>query len=72
MPIRIRIRNFKTGFEKKSARIRNTGLKAYFKCKWGNHLFQEALECYNQALLAAPADPWDGQGEDMALALANR
>ena len=25
-----------------------------------------------QALLVAPADPWDGQGEDMALALANR
>ncbi|XP_023335424.1 SET and MYND domain-containing protein 4 [Eurytemora carolleeae] len=33
---------------------------------------EEALECYNQALLVAPADPWDGQGEDMALALANR
>lgn len=31
-----------------------------------------ALKCYNEALLAAPADPWDGQGEDMALALANR
>jgi len=31
-----------------------------------------ALKCYNEALLAAPADPWDGQGEDMALAFANR
>ena len=31
-----------------------------------------ALKCYNDALLAAPADPWDEQGEDMALALANR
>ena len=31
-----------------------------------------ALKCYNNALLAAPADPWDEQGEDMALALANR
>jgi len=31
-----------------------------------------ALQCYNEALLAAPADPWDGQGEDMALAFANR
>ena len=25
-----------------------------------------------QALRYAPADPWDEQGEDMALALANR
>jgi len=33
---------------------------------------QLALHCYNQALLSAPADPLDGQGEDMALALANR
>jgi len=33
---------------------------------------EEALNCYNQALLAAPADPWDSQGEDLALALANR
>ena len=32
----------------------------------------QALSCYNEALLAAPADPWDGQGEDLALALANR
>ena len=31
-----------------------------------------ALKCYNDALLAAPADPWDDQGEDMALAFANR
>jgi len=31
-----------------------------------------ALKCYNDALLAAPADPWDEQGEDMALAFANR
>lgn len=31
-----------------------------------------ALKCYNESLLAAPADPWDQQGEDMALALANR
>ena len=35
-------------------------------------VLQVALDCYNQALLAAPADPWDGQGEEMALALANR
>ena len=33
---------------------------------------ETALDCYNRALLAAPADPWDGQGEDMALAFANR
>ena len=33
---------------------------------------ETAMKCYNEALLAAPADPWDGQGEDMALAFANR
>ena len=33
---------------------------------------QEALDCYNKALLAASADPRDEQGEDMALAFANR
>ena len=33
---------------------------------------ETALKCYNDALLAAPADPWDEQGEDMALAFANR
>jgi hypothetical protein len=35
-------------------------------------VLQVALDCYNQALLVAPADSWDGQGEEMALALANR
>ena len=33
---------------------------------------EAAMKCYNEALLSAPADPWDGQGEDMALAFANR
>ena len=35
------------------------------KAKNDNFLFLmfglQALTCYNEALLAAPADPWDGQ-----------
>ena len=42
-----------------------------FQCVLGNTGFSSqdddtALKCYNDALLAAPADPWDEQGLKIA------
>ena len=54
-----------------SKQLRDAGNSA-FTAGPGAEEDQTALSCYNDALLAAPADPWDEQGEDMALALANR
>ena len=39
-------------------------LKKYLPCfaLWSmDKIHRQALSCYNEALLAAPADPWDGQ-----------